>query len=379
MMFRKIISLLLILCMVAPVYGAAVTSAPYDGTGWNTGAPNNEALVGNTYQEIQDLRKGVGIRYDKEHIDAASSSVGGEHLQGSARMFYLATASIPALQPDGTALAATDNGMLWHDITTDYIYALDDYSDPTVDGGWLSIGTLLGDVDVGASKFTVAAATGNTLVVGTFTVTGESTFNNHINLGAGDDLIGSATSDITINTNKFTVAGDTGNTLVAGTLDVTGNIDPTTYETTNGGFQNSDTMASAGDDKVASSDSIVKYATLDAGGVLMHDAEGGFNNADVDSTKTKVYTKYFTGNLDADSETNVAHGVTLANILHVSAACWDDTGSHANNYVISDVWNASTSASQAFILSYDTDTINFTSVGTVLQGNPYRIRVDYML
>lgn len=54
------------------------------------------------------------------------------------------------------------------------------------------------------------------------TVTEGATFNGGITLGAGDDLIGSATSDITFNTNKFTVAGATGNTLVAGTLTVTG-------------------------------------------------------------------------------------------------------------------------------------------------------------
>lgn len=54
------------------------------------------------------------------------------------------------------------------------------------------------------------------------TVTGTSTFNGSITLGAGDDLIGSSTSDITFNTDKFTVAGATGNTVVAGTLGVTG-------------------------------------------------------------------------------------------------------------------------------------------------------------
>lgn len=90
-------------------------------------------------------------------------------------------------------------------------------------------------------------------------VTGTSTFNGSITLGAGDDLIGSATSDITFNTNKFTVAGATGNTLVAGTLDVQGNIDPTTYETTNGGFLDEDNMVSDAADKVASQQSIKKY------------------------------------------------------------------------------------------------------------------------
>ena len=54
------------------------------------------------------------------------------------------------------------------------------------------------------------------------TITGASTLNGSITLGAGDDLIGSSTSDITFNTNKFTVAGATGNTVIAGTCDITG-------------------------------------------------------------------------------------------------------------------------------------------------------------
>ncbi len=53
-------------------------------------------------------------------------------------------------------------------------------------------------------------------------VTEASTFNGSINLGAGDDLLLSTTSDITISGNTFTVAGATGNTVVAGTLSVTG-------------------------------------------------------------------------------------------------------------------------------------------------------------
>lgn len=45
-----------------------------------------------------------------------------------------------------------------------------------------------------------------------------------VTLGAGEDLIGSSTSDITINTDKFTVAGASGNTVIGGTLWVTGKI-----------------------------------------------------------------------------------------------------------------------------------------------------------
>ena len=62
----------------------------------------------------------------------------------------------------------------------------------------------------------------NLVIDGTSTLTGAVTANGGITLGAGDDLIGSATSDITFNTNKFTVAGATGNTVIAGTLGVTG-------------------------------------------------------------------------------------------------------------------------------------------------------------
>ena len=221
---------------------AAVDHDPWDGTAWDVTAPNIDQPIGDHYKEMYDLRKGVAIRINKEHETLATSSAGGVHKQGSARMWYLATASIPQLQVDGsTAMDSGDNGMLWHDTTTDIIYALDDYADPNIGTGWISTGMYLGNVDVGASKLTVAVATGNTAIAGTLGVTGASTFtagitcNGGVTLGAGDDLIGSSTSDITINTNKFTVAGDTGNTSVGGTLGVTGATTATGLITANGG------------------------------------------------------------------------------------------------------------------------------------------------
>lgn len=53
-------------------------------------------------------------------------------------------------------------------------------------------------------------------------VTGTTTLNGSLTLGAGDDLLLSTTSDITISGNTFTVAGATGNTVIAGTLAIAG-------------------------------------------------------------------------------------------------------------------------------------------------------------
>ena len=59
---------------------------------------------------------------------------------------------------------------------------------------------------------------------GTLIVAGESTFNDHVNLGAGADLIGSATSDIALNTTAFTAEGATGDVGVGNDLTVTNDI-----------------------------------------------------------------------------------------------------------------------------------------------------------
>ncbi len=173
---------------------------------WNLNFPTDDELVADLPGEHRERKTNVAAVLEKEHATLGGSNSGGEHLPGSAVAWYLATGSIPALDVEGNALASTDNGRLWLDSTTKIFYALDDYSDPTVAGGWLAMGHLLGD--------------------------------------------------IAINTNKFTVARATGNTVVVGTLDVAGNIDPTTFETTNGGFLDEDNMASNSANKVASQQSI---------------------------------------------------------------------------------------------------------------------------
>jgi len=99
--------------------------------------------------------------------------------------------------------------------------------------------------DGATSKFTIAAATGNTATQGTLTVADTTTLNN------GLDVTGSVTTDVHINaqnvrvtsngaTDKFTIEASSGNTVIEGTLDVnnhltcTGNIEGDEIIATNG-------------------------------------------------------------------------------------------------------------------------------------------------
>lgn len=105
----------------------------------------------------------------------------------------------------------------------------------------------------------------------------------------------------------------------------------------------------------------------------IHDAEGGYNQVDVNGTKTNVYTKYFTGNLDADSTTSVAHGVTASNILAVSVICYDD---NTSSYRVSEAFY-SEQPTITFYVFYGATNITIEGVGSALQGNAYRIKIDY--
>lgn len=98
-----------------------------------------------------------------------------------------------------------------------------------------------GDVAVNTNKFTVTAASGNTLVAGTFTSTGAATLSSTLALAG----------NLAINTNKFTVTAASGNTLVAGTFTSTGA----------GAF--SSTLAITGDTSILSgSGLVVGHTTL---------------------------------------------------------------------------------------------------------------------
>ena len=96
---------------------------------------------------------------------------------------------------------------------------------------------------------------------------------------------------------------------------------------------------------------------------------------DVNGTPTKVYTKYLTGTLDADTETIIAHGVTsgLTKILSLSGAFGTGT-----NFEVQDYSQGAFSGPQWFLL-FDGANVIVTGVGANVQGQAYRIKIDYEL
>lgn len=98
--------------------------------------------------------------------------------------------------------------------------------------------TCVGDFKVNTDKFTVAAASGNTVVAGTCAITGNATAAGTLavtgnttvggTLGVtGNTALGGTTNSVgnlTVATNKFVVTAANGNTAVAGTLNSVGNL-----------------------------------------------------------------------------------------------------------------------------------------------------------
>lgn len=233
---------------------------------WNLNKPVNSTLISDLPLEHRRRKTNVAAVLEKEHATLGDSNIGGEHKQGSAVMWHLSTANIPALQLDGTALASSDNGRLWHDTTTDIIYVLNDYSDPTVDGGWVAIGHYLGD--------------------------------------------------IAINTDKFTVARATGNTDIDGTLDVVGDFNPTAFANTNGGFLDEDAMNSDDATAVASQQSIKAFGTMVP---AVTGAGTGVNTSSPEESYTSanglIMKMGITGAIGATGSTTVTFGAAFPNNL----------------------------------------------------------------
>lgn len=104
-----------------------MSNSPYDGTMWDVNSPANGDDIPDAPREMRDIRIGVATRINKEHVTLATSSAGGEHRQGSAKVYAVATE--PGYRPDDndpdyadTALGASDAGRLWLDTDTDELW-----------------------------------------------------------------------------------------------------------------------------------------------------------------------------------------------------------------------------------------------------------------
>lgn len=87
---------------------------------WDEGAPLITDPRRQGAGEINNLRKAVRLRLDKEHIACATAGAGGEHKPGSAKCYYQSSA--PTTRPDGTALSSADYGRLWIDSDDGSLY-----------------------------------------------------------------------------------------------------------------------------------------------------------------------------------------------------------------------------------------------------------------
>lgn len=99
-----------------------------DGTAWDEASPAASGQIPQGDDEIRDLRIGVRIRMEKEHVTPATSSAGGTHKQGSAISYVVADATARDLvvnRPDAaTALGNTsaDIGRLLLQLDTKLLY-----------------------------------------------------------------------------------------------------------------------------------------------------------------------------------------------------------------------------------------------------------------
>jgi hypothetical protein len=101
-------------------------SSPFLGADWPTTlTPTGDEPHGNANQEIFDLRKGVKLRLDHEHLAFAGSSVGGWHFQGTAVPFYRSGKPTAHADEAETAFASTDSGRLWVDSDDDTLHFYD--------------------------------------------------------------------------------------------------------------------------------------------------------------------------------------------------------------------------------------------------------------
>lgn len=146
------------------------------------------------------------------------------------------------------------------------------------------------------------------------------------------------------------------------------------------GDGNADLIKVDGNDKACLPDGAVVAAATQSGDGARTLADktyvddGGLRA--VNAGTAVVHTKYFTGNLDADTATSVAHGIATGKtkIYAMSACAYDD---NIGGYVTIEAYKTA-SGDNAIVVYFDDNNVVFSGVGAFYQGNGYKIKIDYI-
>ena len=330
-----------------------------DGAAWDS----LEALDANQphgldYRESVHMAKAVRKRLEQEHSQFADSTVGGIHKPGGCAVLGVeytddCTATVAA---DGTYRA---RGLVWSysDTSNFGVLFCNTSAAGTSTAGDFTVLKMHPDLQWAGGDVTWAGAhefdasvdiTGNVAVDGDVSVDGSSSF-------GGDVFVG-------------------GDISVDGDIMFDGSFTPTSCATDFGGFLDEDDLASDATASVASQQSIKAYTDAFVGdSYRLVSLKVGAGAA----SSVKVYTKYFTGTTDADSETAIAHGVAsgLTKILSVTGSVYDSTGSRFSALEA----RAPAIADRGFSLTWNGTNVYFEGVGDDLQSQDYVLKVEYIL
>ena len=211
--------------------------------------------------------------------------------------------------------------------------------------GTLDVGD---DFAVNTNKFNVDKVTGNTTVAGTFGVTGISTLASTVNItGSGSNLTvggtGSIAGDFDINVNKFTVAAATGNTVIDGTLDVdeatnvTSTFGVTGVVTATNQTQSTvgNTYSSDGAFRLTGGASIGKNAAI-SGDLRVYTNSQLDGTLDVEGITNFTEKVLFNKNTDSGSATDTSASIYSAGGLAITKKAFigDDLNVGAGNFTV---------------------------------------------
>ena len=193
----------------------AILWCPFITGAWDKDKPAATTSLRSSNPEMLENNSSIETALNREHEFSTGGTVTdqGHHKKGSARAYF--QDAEPATRINGEAFNSEDLGSLWFDSNSspDNQFFVLTATTPT----WTPVST----------EVIATMLASNRTFLGTLDVTG--------------------------------VFAALSNATVGGTLDVTGNIDPTSYETTNGGFLDEDDMTSDSATAVASQQSIKAF------------------------------------------------------------------------------------------------------------------------